>query len=228
MYAGDFVWGRNTQAKFYSVRGGEISEDFDNGQTGEQDQIIVADNHPAIIERELFDSIQATFNKRRKASTPHRSGGTFTLTGMLRCADCGYGMIGMTNNSAKDKGTFYRCGGSQTKGVGFCHPHMVKQDDILKAVFQVLKERYADPKTVERLRPEVRRELSPAQSQTDTKALEKQLVKEQAKLDKASQRLVEVDADLVDVVQNQVRAIKQSMSAIGADPGGRVLEINVA
>ena len=61
LYVGDFVWGRKTQAKFYSIRGGEISEDFDTGQTDECDQVIVKDNHPAIVSRELFERVQAMF-----------------------------------------------------------------------------------------------------------------------------------------------------------------------
>lgn len=214
LYAGDFVWGRNTQAKFYTLRAGEIADDFNPGKTGEADQIIIRDNHPPIVDRALFESVQAMFSKRKRASTPHKSGGSFALTGLLRCADCGYGMIGMTNNSAKSKPIMYRCGGSQTKGVGFCHPHMVKQDDILRSVFSAFKDRYANPETAKRLRAEVRRQLEQKQQQTDTKAVERQLAKEQAKLEKASRRLVEVDSDLVEVVQTQVRAIKSTIAKL--------------
>lgn len=225
LYAGDFVWGRNTQAKFYSLRGGEIRDDFENGQTSEVDQVIVRDNHPAIVERKLFDSVQAMFSHRKRASTPHQSGGSFVLTGLLRCADCGYGMIGMTNQSAKAKTVLYRCGGSQTKGVGFCHPHMVKQEEVLKSVFEAFKDRYANPQTAERLRTEVRRQLAQTRKQTDVKALENQLAKEQAKFDKASRRLVEVDNDLVDVVQKQVRAIKAVMDALQEEIRGATVKV---
>ncbi len=138
LYTGDFVWGRITQAKFYSMRAGDVSTEFETGTTTEENQVIITDNHTAIIDRDLFEQIQSTFGERKRQTTPLANGGDFVLSGLLRCADCGYGMVGTRDNQR----IFYRCGGSQAKGVEFCHPHNVYQDEILKSVFETLDERF--------------------------------------------------------------------------------------
>lgn len=218
LYCGDFVWGRYTQAKFYSVRGGLVSDDFDRGQTDEADQIMISDNHPAIIDRELFNRVQGMFNGRQKASTPTQNGGQFTLTRLLRCADCGYRMIGYSyRTSSGDKHCAYRCGGSQTKGVNFCHPHTAHQDDVLAMVFATFQDRFANPENIRLIKEEAKRQLESIAGKFDPKATERALTKEQNKLEKASRRLVEVDADLMDVVQKQIREIKQRIESLVLD-----------
>lgn len=217
LYVGDFAWGRNTQAKFYSVRNGEISTDFERGQTDESEQIIVANSHPAIVDRELYDRIQGMFANRKRASTPHKSGGSFALTGLLRCADCGYGMIGGRNTTAKAKNVLYRCGGYLTKGVEFCHPHIVQQDEVLAAVFSGLQHRFNNPETVERIKKAAREQLATATKKAVPAEIESELRREKAKLEKASRRLVEVDTDLLDVVQQQVRSVKAKITQLEKD-----------
>jgi len=218
LYTGDFVWGRNTQAKFYSMRGGEISTTFEGGQTDQADQVIVANAHTAIVDRNLFDEIQLTFSSRKRASTPLANGGDFVLSGLLRCADCGYAMIGSRTptNSGRDN-LFYRCAGSQVKGVEFCHAHNTMQDDVLKSIFQTLADRFGNADTAAKLRTEFVKQLKDQTKEVDSKALASDLSKEKAKLDKASRRLVEVDADLIGVVQDQIREIKLRVATLEKD-----------
>lgn len=211
LYVGDFVWGRNTQAKFYSAREGEISETFDRGQTGESDQIVVPDNHPAIIDRELFERTQTLFSGRRRGTTPHKNGGGYVLSGLLRCADCGYAMVGSSQNG---QWFHYRCGGSHQKGITFCHPHLLPQTEILAAIFDAFKDRFANAETADRLRAELRDQLRKTERKVDAKALGKQLEAEKGKLSKASKRLVEVDADLLPIVQDQIREIRARITDI--------------
>lgn len=210
LYTGDFVWGRNTQAKFYSPRDGEISETFKRGQTQESDQVVVRDNHPAIIDRELFELTQAKFETRKRGTTPIRGGGGFVLSGLLRCADCGFSMIGMNNAGV----IRYRCGGSQQRGAAFCHDHLVTQKEVLAAVFDAFKERYANPEMAKLMREDLKRTLKERDTKCDAVALQRQMDAENGKLKKASQRLVEVDADLLPIVQDQIREIRSRISAI--------------
>lgn len=206
LYTGDFVWGRNCQAVLYSVRKGDICESFDRGQTAEEDQVVIPDNHPPIIDRELFDAVQRMFALRRRGTTPHKQGGGFVLSGLLRCADCGFAMIGHTDHNTGKKR--YRCGGHNTRGQGFCHPHLVTQDEVLTAVLTAFESQFS-PKAVKLARVELERELKSRKSESrEEKEVVRSLAKIDAKLDKAAARLVEVDADLIPVVQGQIRKLR--------------------
>ncbi len=212
IYAGDFVWGRNCQAVLFSMRSGDIAEAFEQGQTAEEDQVIIPDNHPAIIDRELFDAVQRMFALRRRGTTPHKQGGGFILSGLLRCADCGFALIGHTDHNTGKK--WFRCGGHNTRGQGFCHSHLVTQDEVLAAVLQAFEAKF-DAKAVKLARAELERELNSRKSETrEGRAVERSLAKVEAKLDKAAARLVEVDTDLMPVVQGQIRKLRDEKEKI--------------
>ena len=68
---------------------------------------------------------------------------------------------------------------------------------------------FVEGDAVGRLRAELRRQLKASAITNDTDAIRRELRKVDAKISKASQRLVEVDADLFDVVQQQVRTLRQ-------------------
>ena len=209
LYVGDFHWGRNTQAKFYSYRGGDITGDFDTGAN--DDVVVVPDNHPPIIKRADWQHVQTLFDGRRRQGNPKRNGGGFIFTGLLRCADCGHRMVGHTANAKK---LFYRCGGSQIKGTAFCHPHHVGQDELLSLVLKTLRARYTDPAIIKRLKAAVRDELKQTKKTVDAAGLRRQLSGQQGKLKKAQRRLVEVDHDLLGDVQEQIRDIKATIESI--------------
>lgn len=116
-------------------------------------------------------------------------------------------------NSGKDN-LFYRCGGSQAKGVDFCHAHNTTQNEVLKAIFETLSERFNNADTAAKLRSELEKQLKQQTKNVDSNQLKADLTKERARLDKASRRLVEVDIDLVGVVQEQIREIKLSVAKL--------------
>ncbi len=93
----------------------------------------------------------------------------------------------------------------------------MQQDDILQAVFQALHSKYGDEKTIKRVRAEVERQLKESAKAVDCNEVKRQLVKERLKLDKAECRLVEVDSDMMENVQNQVRTIKARVKSLEAE-----------
>ena len=74
---------------------------------------------------------------------------------------------------------------------------------------QVFRGWFVEGDAVGRLRAELRRQLKASAITNDTDAVRRELRKVDAKISKASQRLVEVDADLFEVVQQQVRTLRQ-------------------
>jgi len=107
VYVGDFVWNQRCQAEFHGIRGGSVVAKPTKGTTDASDRIIFEDVYPAIIDRKTFDAVQERLASRSTPSTPHRNGGDFLLSGLLRCAKCKSHMYGMTIGGTQ----YYICGG---------------------------------------------------------------------------------------------------------------------
>jgi len=106
------------------------------------DPVIVKGDHEAIISEEIWKIAQEVYKTR--SCKPNRvHDGEFPLTGIMRCPQCGAGMvIGRTTNKRKD-GTkrvieYYVCGAWKNKGTNVCHSNGVRID-------------YADPYVINRL-----------------------------------------------------------------------------
>ena len=76
--------------------------------------IIAAGKHDAIISDELWEQVQ--FMLSQKQGKPSRIyDGEYPLTGILRCPECGAGMVisrcvRMNKDGSKNKITYYACG----------------------------------------------------------------------------------------------------------------------
>lgn len=107
------------------------------------DPIIADGIHEAIISQELWDKVQIMYNQKKG-----RRGTVFSyefpLTGILRCPECGAGMVvGGTTNTLKD-GTkkripYYVCGSFSNKGSAVCHANSVRAIDTNKEVYKRVK-----------------------------------------------------------------------------------------
>lgn len=98
---------------------------------------------PAIVDRELFDKVQARI--KTNASAPARGTGNvdFLLTGKLFCGHCGSAMLG--DSGTGKKGTvyyYYTCG--ERKRHGTCNKRSVKKDTIENYVVQKAHELLTD------------------------------------------------------------------------------------
>ncbi len=204
VYAGDWHWGKTCQAKFYTSRQGEILDTFERGETDQQDRIIIVDNHPAIVDRQLFNAVQSMFAGRRRGTTPLPKGGGFVLSGLLRCADCGYQMVGRLDKSSTPPVYRYQCNGAVTRGDAYCHKHFVTQDQVITAVLAAFEERFSG-KVVERARKQLKKELAAKPGPTDARHHEKEIARINADLDKAAARLLLLDPDMLPIVQKQIR-----------------------
>lgn len=107
------------------------------------DPIIVEGVHEAIISEELFNKVQ--FLIEAKGGKSKRTfDGAFPLTGLLRCPECGSGMVaGRVTRKRKD-GTkhntrYYYCGAWRNKGTGVCHSNSVRADEVEKFVFSKIE-----------------------------------------------------------------------------------------
>ena len=201
-YTGTYRWNVRQTGKYYSIAAGEVAE-RKRGRSSERDWIVRQDNHPAIIDRTQFDQVQLALYQRRRQTTPHRNGGGFLLSGLCRCGKCGAAMVGRADrNTNKPR---YICKGNVESGK--CDRNSVSQEALLDNIVAALQDKVLAPQNVERIKAALRRRLASNVDRVDRADLNRRLATVDAKLAKAKRRLVEVESDLLDVVQSEVRRL---------------------
>ncbi len=101
---------------------------------------------PAIIERHLFERVQAMLADRNPRKTPPRVvSGPILLTGLAVCASCGAGMTLRTGKSGRYR--YYACATRALKGTEQCDGCAVPMDRLDSVVIEALAERLNRHKT---------------------------------------------------------------------------------
>lgn len=132
--------------------------------------------HEAIISDELWKKVQ--FIMSQKQGKPSRIyDGEYPLTGILKCPECGAGMvISRTTNTLKD-GTkrrivYYACGAWKNKGTAVCHSNMIRVENANKVVYKELEKIFSNEKFLQGVIKKVNAE-SAKQHETVHKNIEK-------------------------------------------------------
>lgn len=119
------------------------------------DPIIVDGEHEAIIDDVTWEKVQ--FNLSQSEGKPTRIyDGEYPLTGILRCPQCGAGMvIGRTSKLRKDgtrkRTAYYVCGASKNKGSAVCRANGIRAEKVNEIVFNKLGELMNEPKLIKRV-----------------------------------------------------------------------------
>ena len=124
---------------------------------GEMTKYLVTNNHPAIIEREIFKMVQAEMARRggmRKISDKTiteqgKYSGKFALTNLLICGECGspYRRKSWVRNGVNRK--VWICVNRLDNGTEFCkHSVTLDEDKLQKAICRALKTAIQDRKDV--------------------------------------------------------------------------------
>ncbi len=112
--------------------------------------IIAEGKHDAIISDELWEQVQ--FMLSQKQGRPSRIyDGEYPLTGILKCPECGAGMvisrvIETKKDGSKNKITYYACGNWKNKGTAVCHSNMVRVEKANDFVYHQLERLLSDDK----------------------------------------------------------------------------------
>lgn len=126
------------------------------------DPIIADGIHKAIIPEELWNQVQ--FLISQKSGKPSRIyDGEYPLTGILRCPECGAGMVisRVVNKKADGstrKLTYYACGQWKNKGSAVCHSNMIRVEKANDFVYQRMEEILNDEKVFDEVISRVNRE----------------------------------------------------------------------
>lgn len=120
-YCGD-VLGQKTFKE--GVIGGKVQKN-----TGQLPQVLVQNNHPAIISRELFYAVQEETKRRAAAKSPSTKSPTgrssyaskYALSERLVCGECGTLYRRCTWNGKEQKRIVWRCVSRLDFGKKYCH-----------------------------------------------------------------------------------------------------------
>lgn len=137
-YIGDMVQGKVKQ---------ELCNNLSKQYVEEQEWIVVEGTHEAVVERELFFSVQDKLEqksreqveKREKSAIKDHKEENF-LKGYLRCGCCGKS-FNLAQNMRGDKITRqYYCSGYQTLRLAFCtNKDRVAKDELEKTVMECIQ-----------------------------------------------------------------------------------------
>jgi site-specific DNA recombinase len=108
------------------------------------DLISVEGEHDAIIDVELWERVQEI--KRKKSKKPKRTfDGSYPLTGLLKCPQCGASMVAARTSNILADGTkkvirYYYCGTFKNKGSKVCKSNSIRADYAEEYVFNRIRE----------------------------------------------------------------------------------------
>jgi site-specific DNA recombinase len=144
---------------------------------------------PALISEEMFALAQEQL-QNNKRHAPRRTIEPTLLQGILVCQQCGYGLYRTSTQTSKQKLHYYRCLGSdgyrRLKGP-VCTNRPVRQDALDELVWNEIIRLLEDPTLVQ---TEIDRRQQAARSADPLRKREEQLRREQARLEKSSERLI--------------------------------------
>jgi len=147
------------------------------------DPIITDGIHKAIIDEELWNRVQLMISQ--KSGKPSRIyDGEYPLTGILKCPECGAGMVisrccGTYKNGKKKRIDYYACGAWKNKGSSVCHSNMVRVDKVNAVVFQELEKIVSNERILQSIVKKINADKKKTMSsvQQDCKQYEKELQK---------------------------------------------------
>lgn len=125
MYCGDMIQGRYRK-KSYKIH---VQE-----RVPEDEWYVVENTHDPIIERPIFEKVQALLMKDTRTGPQQKK--LYLLSGFLRCADCGKAMA-----RSKVKGTvYYFCRTYKDQSKTACTKHSIKHDRLEAAVLYAVQQ----------------------------------------------------------------------------------------
>jgi len=104
VYAGGLRIGFQGKGEFFRVHDG--AEVPTSEIEGASEPVVVWETHQGIVDRALWDAVQAKIKKNFKTRRPPRNHGPYALTGLIHCGNCGLPMYGAKNSNGVN---IYRC-----------------------------------------------------------------------------------------------------------------------
>lgn len=232
-YTGTFTWAKRREGKYHSVAAGHIRERDRSEVTlspagkplavdnPREAWIVVDDAHEAMIEKPLFERVQAKLRDRRRDKSgqsyrTHTRGNddAYLLSGLVFCAHCGCKMHGSTLIAKGHKYPKYFCSTYARSGKNNAHGcgcHAAHQDALVDVLVRKLQESVLSSDNLDRLREALRRQIDQrrAGSSKGTDGLHKQLADLDREIDRGADNFLRAPAEVLDLVGKKLTALKR-------------------
>ena len=152
---------RNPVYKGY-IRFNQVTNWNDKRRKGTNDEpIIEKGEHGAIISEELWELANSQL-KSRSNNTPRKYSGSFPLTSLAKCPDCGSYMTSAYGTRKKDgsKYRYYVCGKFHNNGKTACNPNRINADKLEQQVFDHLQKAISSPEVVKRITESINKQIT--------------------------------------------------------------------
>lgn len=216
VYIGNLVYNKRSKKKRPYKNPEILGKTFDDVYVGndyndKEKWITVENAHPAIIDAETFEKVQAILLTKAKRKGVRNNVSLFASIAV--CAKCGKGMT-FKRGRKNDKGQVvtadnYYCMNYIRYGKQYCTSHHVRADHLEQVVFEDISELLKHPERIDALYSEFKSKINAGSGDNEKiiRDTEKEIVKITNLMDKLLQKNLEGDID-----DNQYRTMNSNYS----------------
>lgn len=197
------------------IRFNQLENWAEKRRSGKNTDYILSDgNHDPIISIEQWENVQRIMKKR--SYKPVRSHTPFILAGLLRCPECGHGMVaGRSPGSSGRIYRYYNCGQYHNKGKTVCSAHGIRADVAEKQVFDELSRIVTNDLLLKKLVQKINTDRMNAEKPLleEKKRIESKIDKTLKKLNNLKEKII-VDTELLDMFKPNLIALQDELKTL--------------
>ncbi|GGM28296.1 recombinase RecB [Paraliobacillus quinghaiensis] len=176
--------------------------------------VLVDGKHEAIIDQIQWDRVQK--NRKKRSVKPTKSKNPYILNGLIRCPECGYGMVSGSSKGAQGKRyRYYVCGLFHNKGSKACSAHSIRADRAEQQVFEELKRIVSEPYVLKQIIDSVNENRNNAETpiNDEIKILQSKLNKVKVRINNITDQLMD-DPSLVNIFKPKLTKLTEEQSKL--------------
>ncbi len=239
VYLGTYLFNRRHYGRFYQLTADGVKtspnkktkKNLDNPREA---WTVTPNQHEAIIDPDTFRKAQEALLSNRRRTTPLGSRDEFLLSKFLVCAECGGWMCGLRGGRRRKPGYVgYRCSRSGTAGK--CRLNLVREQEVLPAIIEVLRKRFLNPAFLGKLRAAARKMDEKTSSTTHADQLRSELDELTRRVTRARKNLSLLEDDMLTEVVADIRKwearreeVQQEMATCGSPSNATDMEEVIA
>ncbi|WP_010279078.1 recombinase family protein [Paenibacillus senegalensis] len=133
------------------IRYNQVKDWAEKRRKGKNEAFILVEGvHEPIISTELWESVHKKLKQR--SYKPSRSHQPYILSGLIKCPQCGHGMVPARSKGAGGKSyRYYVCGQFHNKGKAVCSSNMIRADIAEEQVLQEFQKVSSRPDILHKL-----------------------------------------------------------------------------
>ena len=222
-HCGTFVWGKQSKGRYFANQDGEIVPRTKDARSDNEQPIEHEGYCTAIVDTKTFDKVQRLLADRQKRTSPIRnSPGAYLLSGLLRCANCGFMLCGRTSHRKTGPLRQYTCSGYHHGGSSVCGMNAISKAPLVAAIVRLIEREYLSDKALDRLRKAIRRQrLAGRQGVTvDPKRIKTEIADLDWQIDQGADRVFSAPAGVVETLYVKLEKLRIERERLQAELAG--------